>query len=168
MKALHGKLSCRVCFSQTEAGELRLGKWRIQNDPCYWGRGEPEIFVLGFSKGFTQAKAVRESTFEDIPFKGMRDRLTDALRASGIIKATEHVNYLVSNPDSPVAFVSLIRCSVARVNEKASIKAGSEVLECRGPLIKKSFNVASRTPATQTAQNYHPIPRWLHRNQSRA
>jgi len=139
MHVQHGRLACRECFNVAGVDEKRIGLWRIQNDPCYWGGSDPEVLVLGFSKGFTQARAVRESTFENIPFKGMRDRLTDALRAVGLLSSNEHVNQLVSNPQSRVAFASLIRCSVARVNEKASFRAGKEVLECSGPLIKRSF-----------------------------
>jgi hypothetical protein len=139
MKSQHGKLNCRKCFDNISGNQLRLGDWKIQNDPCYWGSSKPEVLVLGFSKGLTQANAFKNESFETIPFKGMRDRLTSALRALNVIEEAVHVNQLISDPNSRVAFASLIRCSVSRLNEKKSIDEGQEVFECTGPLIKKSF-----------------------------
>ena len=45
----------------------------------------------------------------------------------------------ISDPNSNIAFGSLIRCSVSRKDEKASAKVGSDVYACTGPLISKSF-----------------------------
>lgn len=69
----------------------------------------------------------------------MRNRLTSALRELNIISGSTHVNQLVADPNSPVAFASLIRCSVSRLNEKKFAANGEEVYACSGPLIKKSF-----------------------------
>lgn len=87
----HGRIACRRCFKDDSDIQI-LSEWQIVNDPGAWGSAIPEVMVLGFSKGFTQANAYRSGRFEDIPFKDMRPRLTDALRAIGVLELTEKVD----------------------------------------------------------------------------
>lgn len=110
------------------------------NDPGAWGGGDtPEYLVLGFSKGATQAGIYQNGRFEDVAFADMRTRLTLALRAVGALSNAETADQKIQHPISNIAFGSLIRCSVSRIDKSASAKAGKPVYGCTGPLITKSF-----------------------------
>jgi hypothetical protein len=91
------------------------------------------VLVLGFSKGFTQADASRAGCFEDIPFKGMRPRLTEVLLTLGALGPGERVDEKMVASERDIAFGSLVRCSLSRRNSK------TERLECTGPIMPKSF-----------------------------
>lgn len=56
----HGKQNCRACFDDPSlywnsktTNEFVVGKkrWRLRANPGYWGASNPEVLVLGFSKG---------------------------------------------------------------------------------------------------------------------
>lgn len=111
------------------------------NDPGAWGGGSnPDYLVLGFSKGATQAGFYQRGCFEDVAFAGMRSRLTQSLRVVGVLSESETVDEKIANPNSNIAFGSLIRCSVSRMDEKATAKQGKTVYACSGALITKSFS----------------------------
>lgn len=138
----HGQLKCRTCFGTSTQNCIKPNStWKIVNDPGAWGGNtSPDYLVLGFSKGATQANIYKSGKFEDVAFAGMRPRLTQALRAVGALSEDEIVDNKISDPKSNIAFGSLIRCSVSRIDEKASSKKGKEVYACTGPLITKSFS----------------------------
>jgi hypothetical protein len=128
----HGRIACRSCFSGD--GEIQaIGKWQMVNDPGAWGSATPKILVLGFSKGFTQASAYRTGRFEDIPFKDMRPRLTEELRLLGVLGPAESVDGKMVPSERDLAFGSLVRCSLSRMNDNSS-------LECTGKVMPKAFN----------------------------
>jgi hypothetical protein len=136
----HGKISCRKCFSETDKGiVIPHASWKMINDPGAWGSSSPEYLVLGFSKGATQAGIYNEGHFEDIAFAGMRKRLTQALVVMGVLDLNESVDDKISDPSSSIAFGSLIRCSVSRIDEKVKKTRGDIIYSCTGPLIGKSF-----------------------------
>ena len=140
MLPVHGKIECRACYSGSSAEVIEPHPdWRLINDPGAWGSSEPDFLVLGFSKGSTQAGFYEKGRFEDVAFAGMRPRLTKVLQAMGVIGEAENVEQKIADPRSNVAFGSLIRCSVSRRDGKASLKRGSPVYACTGPLISKSF-----------------------------
>jgi len=137
----HGKIDCRLCFSASD-GNVRKpsSNWKMINDPGAWGGGsDPDYLVLGFSKGATQAGIYESGRFEDVAFAGMRPRLTEALRAMCALASHESADSKISDQNSNIAFGSLIRCSVSRIDKAASAKAGKDVHACTGPLITKSF-----------------------------
>jgi len=137
----HGKIDCRVCFDNDSNLTSPHCDWKMVNDPGAWGGSEnPEFLVLGFSKGATQANFYNNGSFEDVAFKGMRPRLTEALRTVGVLSDIETVDDKIQKPKSNISFGSLIRCSVSRRDPKASIQKKEEVYSCTGPLIKKSFS----------------------------
>lgn len=136
----HGKITCRECFTNTDSDTFAPNsKWKMINDPGAWGGREPEYLVLGFSKGATQSGMYDKGRFEEVAFAGMRNRLTQALRLMSVLSQNESVDEKISDPNSNIAFGSLIRCSVSRIDEKASAKKGKDVFACTGPLITKSF-----------------------------
>lgn len=128
----HGPILCRRCFIDT-APSMELGDWRVVDDSSAWGSTDPKILILGFSKGFTQATAATSSRFEDIPFKGMRPRLTEVLQILGVLSNNEQVDSKMVAFEPDLAFGSLIRCSLSRYN-KAKNKH-----ECTGPIMPKAF-----------------------------
>ena len=136
----HGKIDCRACFGRRSEPVIQPHPdWRMINDPGAWGSNTPDYLVLGFSKGATQSGIYSRGRFEDVAFAGMRPRLTQALRAMGILGANETSDQKIGDPDSNIAFGSLIRCSVSRRDDKASRQKGQDVYACAGPLISKSF-----------------------------
>jgi hypothetical protein len=128
----HGRIACRRCFSQ-DGDTQTIGKWQIVNDPAAWGSANPTVLVLGFSKGFTQANAFRSEQFEDIPFKGMRSRLTEELRLIGVLGAGETVDEKMVDGEREFAFGSLVRCSLSRLDAKGR-------LACTGAVMPKAFS----------------------------
>ena len=136
----HGKIQCSECYLPNNNETIQPHpEWRMINDPGAWGSDNPEYLVLGFSKGATQAGIYQKGEFEDIAFAGMRPRLTQALQTLGALKSHETSDEKISDPHSNIAFGSLIRCSVSRLDKKASQKKGKDVYACTGPLITKSF-----------------------------
>jgi hypothetical protein len=93
---------------------LTIGRWQAVNDPGAWGSSAPKILILGFSKGFTQAGAYRTGKFEDVPFKGMRPRLTEMLQSLGLLSNREAIDTKMLASEKDFAFGSLVRCSLAR------------------------------------------------------
>jgi len=141
MLPIHGRIKCRKCFPSDE-GDITSPhpEWRMINDPGAWGGGtKTEYLILGFSKGATQVDIYQHGNFEDVAFAGMRARLTQALQAMDVISQTETADEKIMNPNSNMAFGSLIRCSVSRFDKKASKHLGHDVFGCTGPMISKSF-----------------------------
>jgi len=137
----HGKIECRLCFNLADGNTRKPNaNWKMINDPGAWGGGSgPDYLVLGFSKGATQAGIYESGRFESVAFAGMRPRLTEALRAMGALSNAESSDAKIGDPNSNIAFGSLIRCSVSRLDKVASAKAGKDIYACTGPLITKSF-----------------------------
>jgi len=136
----HGKINCRKCYKNISGSKRKPHKyWQMTNDPGASGSREPEYLVLGFSKGSTQADLYKTGKLEDVAFAGMRERLTKALQVIGVLGKNESVTEKIMNPKGNFAFGSLIRCSVARFDSKASQAKGKPVYSCTGSLIQKSF-----------------------------
>lgn len=127
----HGPISCRSCFSAA-GNEMDLGRWRVVNDPGAWGSAQPRILVLGFSKGFTQATAYKSGSFEDVPFKDMRPRLSAMLSALGVLRHGEDVSTRMVSGERELAFGSLVRCSLSR-------RGPTGAYSCTGQVMPKAF-----------------------------
>jgi hypothetical protein len=111
---------------------LIRGRWQAINDPGAWGAQTPRVLVLGFSKGFTQANAYANGNFEEIPFKGMRRRLTEMLQSLGVLAETDEVGGKFAHDEKDFAFGSLVRCSLARRDDSGK-------LGCTGAIMPKAF-----------------------------
>jgi hypothetical protein len=65
-----GRVVCAICHrGQPYAFDLTRMEddgWRITNSPLAWGNPSPEIVVLGFSKGPTQAGALARVPHDQI------------------------------------------------------------------------------------------------------
>ncbi|WP_137165619.1 hypothetical protein [Salinimonas lutimaris] len=125
------------------------------NDPGAWGSDKPEYLILGFSKGSTQAGIYDNGRFEDVAFAKMRGRLSEVLKALGLISQEETVDERIADPKSKIAFGSLIRCSVSRADDKNGIYS------CTGPIINKSFNEIPDVIANCSEKYLKALPREL-------
>jgi hypothetical protein len=138
---VHGRIVCRLCFHGT--GNVRLVRnWKIINDPCAAGGHKPEILVLGFSKGATQAGLYKKEVVGNVMFGGKQTRqnLTAILRAVKLLGENERVDDRIRKGETRFAFASLVRCSLSRVDEKATAPRGRKVFKSSGALITKAFS----------------------------
>lgn len=145
---MHGKLNCRKCFKSCDSNTLQPHPlWILRNDPGAWGNSVPEVLVLGFSKGSTQADIYRNGSFEDVAFGGpARNRLDQLLKQLGLLQAHEHVSNEISNEESRFAFGSLVRCSLTREGKEGKHASS-------GDLIVKSFSEVHEV-LTNCAEQY--------------
>lgn len=129
----HGRISCADCFPDRHAqwGVTLLDRagWRLTNNPMAWGGQHPETLVLGFSKGATQDAAILTKPHEDVAFARGRKALGRILDTLGLFPAGRSVDDLIAEPDGPMAFGSLVRCSVAKSDGKGGwFQSGGDIL----------------------------------------
>ncbi|WP_370206936.1 hypothetical protein [Pararhodobacter marinus] len=92
---------------------------------------EPEIVVLGFSKGPTQAGALASSPHDEIAYKGSRTAVGKILAHIGVVPQPTNGDYkgmvdrLISDRTGRFHFGSLVRCTVERYDEKDRSWKGS-------------------------------------------
>lgn len=94
--------------------------FRLVNDPGHWGASDPQILVLGISKGNTQSKAFGTQQFDTIAYKGIRPRLLLALQAIGLLvnEDIKDFNDRFTATESDFAFASMVRCSVTGMHRR--------------------------------------------------
>lgn len=121
----HGRVKCAEChrgasfdFDRTRTED---GSWRITNNPLAWGNNQPEIVVLGFSKGPTQAGALANQPHDSIAYKGGRTNLAKILHHVGLLPSPDArlVDQAIADPNGRFHFGSLVRCTVERFDEKS-------------------------------------------------
>lgn len=95
--------------------------WRITANPLAWGSSNPEVLVLGFSKGPTQAGALASTPHDQIAYKGRRAAVGKILARVGLIpeqmdsaSLNKSVDRLIADKNGRFHFGSLIRCTVER------------------------------------------------------
>jgi hypothetical protein len=131
----HGQVSCSRCyfdpaprFDETTRIE---GEWRITANPLSWGNTNPEVIVLGFSKGPTQAGALASTPHDQIAYKGGRLNVGKILAHIELIPTDSpdglktRINSLIANNTGRFHFASLVRCTVERFDQKSSSWKGS-------------------------------------------
>lgn len=134
----HGRANCVLCFEpalSTDFDKTRRASpdrtWRITSNPLAWGSVEPEIVVLGFSKGPTQAGALASSPHDEIAYKGSRTAVGKILAHIGVVPQPTNGDYkgmvdrLISDRTGRFHFGSLVRCTVERYDEKDRSWKGS-------------------------------------------
>jgi hypothetical protein len=130
----HGKVDCSRCYgcNDRDTNTMHLvaddKSWRITHNPLAWGSQNPEIVVLGFSKGPTQAGATNTSPHDEIAYKGQRHNIAKIFGHIGLLApddvSAESISKLISDPSGRFHFGSLIRCTVER-NEAGSWKGAN-------------------------------------------
>ena len=120
---LHGLLHCRRCWADEGVETQEQGPFRLVRDPGHWGAVDPQILVLGLSKGNTQSGAVGFECFESIAFKGMRDRLLNILQSVGLLpeESIAKFDQRFLQKEQDYAFASMVRCSLTAMHAKKGI-----------------------------------------------
>lgn len=131
----HGRVACSLCYGSAEVQfdvtKRSEGDWRITANPLACGNSTPEIVVLGFSKGPTQAGALASAAHDEIAYKGSRLNVGKILAHVGLIPADSpaglrrSVDRLIADPAGRFHFASLVRCTVERFDRKAGAWKGS-------------------------------------------
>lgn len=123
----YGQIQCSECkkYFSKFSSENGFEVWghgesvRLINNPAIWGSAEgPMYYLLGFSKGDTQNKAIADVVrgkvrFEDVPFKGMRHRLKWLLEALDLIQSNMELAELFEEGEKNCSSGSLIKCSIS-------------------------------------------------------
>lgn len=129
-----GRVACTRCFKgcgsvQFDETKREEGTWRITANPLAWGSTQPEVVVLGFSKGPTQAGALATSPHNDIPFKGGRKNLGKILTHIGLLNPSEvpdiAVTEAIKDQKGRFHFGSFVRCTVEQFDGKKERWIGS-------------------------------------------
>ena len=116
----HGRVACALCHEGAtydfDRTRTQTDEWRITNNPLAWGNSEPEVLVLGFSKGPTQAGALASQPHDSIAYKGGRTNLAKILHHIGLLAAPDPrlVDQVIADRDGRFHFASLVRCTVER------------------------------------------------------
>lgn len=132
----HGRIECEKCFGgckpDFDRTRIEDNGWRITSNPMAWGSQTPEVVVLGFSKGPTQAGTLASSAHDSIAYKGGRVAVGKILRHVGLLNASlpdeslgSTVDRLIADPNGRFHFGSLIRCTVERWDDKKEEWKGS-------------------------------------------
>jgi hypothetical protein len=119
-----GRIECAICHrGQSYAFDLTRTEddgWRITDNPLAWGNPSPEILVLGFSKGPTQAGALAKQPHDQIAFRGGRTNLAKILHHIGLLPApsSELVDRAIADGRGRFHFGSFVHCTVERYDPK--------------------------------------------------
>ncbi|MHC2088766.1 hypothetical protein [Methylobacterium sp. CM6244] len=142
----HGRVSCTVCHSapaEFDAVGACTPEWRIRANPLSWGSASPEILVLGFSKGPTQAGDLARTPHDAVAFKGQRVWVGRILARLGLLDGpadtagmTRVADGLISDRQGRFAFGSLVRCTVERFNGSIWKGTGGDML---GGFVSSAF-----------------------------
>lgn len=128
----HGRIQCRECWPEGHTrSTFKTADERFQlvNDPGAWGSSNPEVLVLGISKGFTQADAFATDEFDAVAFKDFRGRLKEVLVAVGVMAADANIHATMRASEQRFGWGSVVRCSLSGRNKKGGYGAGTpEVL----------------------------------------
>ena len=123
---VHGRIFCKACFPAEEE-KLSIGDWRLLNNPGYYGSSNPEILVLGFSKGTSQITASEKGDFDKIAFANMRHRLKQVLETLKIMPADRDIDALMTAKEKKFGLTSLVRCSLCKMKGENCITSGTIV-----------------------------------------
>jgi len=109
----HGPISCLSCFPKGSVSGCVLENdgWRVDNNPGYWGAANPEVLVLGFSKGANQRSSL---AFEQIAFHNARSNLAEILGALGLIGAATDIDACFTAAEPKLGFASVVRCGLGK------------------------------------------------------
>lgn len=119
----HGRIQCNLCHGNPVEFDRTVSQqeeWRITANPLAWGNEEPEVIVLGFSKGPNALGALATKAHNDIPYAGQRLAVGKILAHIGLIssgtpdKLRSSVDHAIANTSGRFAWGSLIRCTVER------------------------------------------------------
>lgn len=116
-------MSCGRCWKGIATDSQDTGRFRLVRDPGHSGSSKPSVLVLGISKGNTQSNAFASCPFDEVAFKGIRDRLLQVLQTVGLLPGETvsqfELRFRASERD--FAFASVVRCSLTGMDRKRGI-----------------------------------------------
>jgi hypothetical protein len=131
-----GRIDCALCHSKPvvfddtrEADET--GEWRLIANPLAWGNERPEVLVLGFSKGPSQAGELGRLPHDEIPYRKGRLNVGKILTHVGLLPTArpdemkQMVDRAIADPHGRFGWGSLIRCTVERFDAERRAWVGS-------------------------------------------
>jgi len=127
----HGKVECARCHGGKPFAFDKLqtehAGWRITSNALAWGNDNPEVVVLGFSKGPTQAGDLGRAPHDQIAYRGGRTPLARILHHIGLIKRPDAglLDSLIADRAGRFHFGSLVRCTVERHDAVSDAWAGT-------------------------------------------
>lgn len=142
----HGPTQCRKCLPET-ALTAAMGDWRLQNNPGYYGSSNPEILILGFSKGANQVKVADCGDFDRVAFANARHRLQQVLEVLGIMPTDRSIDDIMTAREPQFGTASLVRCSLAK------LKAGT--YRTSGDVIPSAFATKATALVIRTCAETH-------------
>lgn len=115
----HGPSTCTRCWNDTSTAVQEREAFRLVRDPGHWGASDPRILVLGISKGNTQSNAFTRGPFDEVAFKGIRDRLLRVMQSVGLLPEEVPAGFerRFSAEETDLAFASMVRCSLTGWNK---------------------------------------------------
>jgi hypothetical protein len=105
--------------------------WRITANPLAWGNSQPEILVLGFSKGPSQAGVLETVIHNDVPYRKGRKQIGKILAHVGLLPTADPdelkmmVDRAIADTCGRFGWGSLVRCTVERFDAKEQEWVGS-------------------------------------------
>jgi hypothetical protein len=123
---LHGKTTCRDCFTGSEQ-IMHFGDWRLHNNPGYYGSSSPEILILGFSKGANQNKVAETGDFDRVAFANARQRLQEILENLSLMPKDRHIDALMTANEKTFGVASLVRCSFGKMVDGKCLTSGTVI-----------------------------------------
>jgi len=133
----HGRVACSRChvhapvaFDETRTED---SGWRITANPLSWGNPRPEVLVLGFSKGPSQAGELGRLPHNEIPYRKGRQNVGKILAHVGLLPAAspqnlkKMVDQAVGDQNGRFGWGSLIRCTVERFDGKKWVGSGGMI-----------------------------------------
>lgn len=120
----HGWQACRACHAA--GSEVRIeGNWHMRANPGFWGNSNPEVLVLGFSKGATQIQTAIHGDFDAVAFAGMRTRLAQVLDALGVDLRGQPIDEALSAKGNILGAASLVRCGLSLDEGNGLVTSGT-------------------------------------------
>lgn len=154
---MHGRIYCLRCFKSCDRIEFNKtcrteGEWRITANPFAWGNSDPEVIVLGFSKGPTQIMQIDKLPDNDVAFRSQRTNISKMLDHIGLVPAANgaYVTQAIKDVAGRFHFGSFIRCAVEFFDAKKEAWRGTD-----GGIIDKFLTSAFGAEVTQNCMNQH-------------
>ena len=123
---VHGPTGCLECFNTSES-IISFGDWRLHNNPGYYGSNDPQILVLGFSKGANQNKTAEAGNFDKIAFAGARPRLRTVLQTLNFMPTDRDIDDLMTARETEFGVASLVRCSFCKMKNGDCLTSGDVI-----------------------------------------
>lgn len=118
----HGPMTCRRCWT-SDVKVQHAGNFKLVHDPGHWGATDPATLVLGISKGNTQSTAYAAGPFDDVAFKGIRQRILEIFQSVGLLANERPAQFerRFRAIEKDFAFASVVRCSLTGMDRKKGI-----------------------------------------------